>query len=250
MASFGENLRRERELRGIELAKIADATKICVRFLKAIEEDRWEVLPGGMFPRAFVRQYAGFLGLDVERTVAEFVRVRGAAWSAPPSPPQHARQKRRSREGWGATVFLVAVGLLGLGLMLIGRAPARRRAASATPSAAVTVRPSATPIAAPAPPASLMLELKAQQPCWVAARVDGESVMDRVLIAGESTTMQAAGEILLSVGNAGGLAVSVNGQPALPLGREGEVRRNIRIARDSLSALVEASVTVASSRSN
>ena len=63
MASFGENLRRERELRGVDLRDIADATKISVRFLQALEQDRVDVLPGGIFPRAFVRQYAKELGL-------------------------------------------------------------------------------------------------------------------------------------------------------------------------------------------
>ena len=67
MASFGENLRHEREMRGVSLREIADATKISVRFLQALEEDRVDVLPGGLFPRAFVKQYALFLGLDVDR---------------------------------------------------------------------------------------------------------------------------------------------------------------------------------------
>ena len=53
MGSFGENLRRERDLRGVSLREIADATKISSRFLQALEEDRLDVLPGGLFPRAF-----------------------------------------------------------------------------------------------------------------------------------------------------------------------------------------------------
>ena len=59
------------------LREIADATKISVRFLKALEEDRVDLLPGGLFPRAFVRQYARHLGLDAERYVAEFLYVAG-----------------------------------------------------------------------------------------------------------------------------------------------------------------------------
>ena len=50
MGSFGENLRRERELRGVSLREIADGTKITLRFLQALEEDRVDVLPGGLFP--------------------------------------------------------------------------------------------------------------------------------------------------------------------------------------------------------
>src|SRR5258708_17179959 len=79
MASFGENLRRERELRGIDLREMADATKISIRFLQALEQDRVDILPGGIFPRAFVRQYAKYLGLDPERLVAGFVYSHGGA---------------------------------------------------------------------------------------------------------------------------------------------------------------------------
>src|SRR5216683_1868756 len=79
MASFGENLRRERELRGIDLREMAEATKISIRFLQALEQDRVDILPGGIFPRAFVRQYAKYLGLDPDRLVAEFVYAHGAA---------------------------------------------------------------------------------------------------------------------------------------------------------------------------
>src|SRR4029450_13585399 len=77
MASFGENLRRERELRGIDLRDIADATKNSVRFLQALEQDRLDILPGGIFRRAFVRQYARSVGLDPERLVAEFIYAHG-----------------------------------------------------------------------------------------------------------------------------------------------------------------------------
>jgi len=79
MASFGEKLRREREMRGVSLREIADGTKISVRFLQALEEDRTDVLPGGLFPRAFVKQYALFLGLDPERAAADFVAQHGEA---------------------------------------------------------------------------------------------------------------------------------------------------------------------------
>ena len=102
MASFGETLRRERELRGVSLREIADETKISVRFLEALEQDRLEVLPGGVFRRAFVKQYARYLGLDPERLVAEFVYVHGEQVKDP-SPAA------RPREGSNpATLVLIA----------------------------------------------------------------------------------------------------------------------------------------------
>ncbi len=58
LASFGEELRREREIRGISLKEIADATKISKRFLDALERNDHMTLPAPVFTRGFVREYA------------------------------------------------------------------------------------------------------------------------------------------------------------------------------------------------
>ena len=58
MASFGENLRRERELRGVSLREIADDTKISIRFLQALEQDRVDILPGIRIARSSAVDYA------------------------------------------------------------------------------------------------------------------------------------------------------------------------------------------------
>lgn len=71
MASFGESLRRERELRGVSLQDIAASTKIGVRMLKAIEEDRLDKLPQGLFVRGFVREYARSLALDEQKVMTD-----------------------------------------------------------------------------------------------------------------------------------------------------------------------------------
>lgn len=75
MGSFGENLRREREMRGVTLDEIATSTKINPHLLRAIETDDFSKLPGGIFTRSFIRAYAGYLGLDEERVMAEFQLV-------------------------------------------------------------------------------------------------------------------------------------------------------------------------------
>ncbi|MFB3921692.1 MAG: helix-turn-helix domain-containing protein [Terriglobia bacterium] len=75
MASFGENLQREREMRGVSLQEISAATKIGVRFLQALETEDFGQLPGGIFTRSFIRAYARYLGLDEERVLADFQLV-------------------------------------------------------------------------------------------------------------------------------------------------------------------------------
>ena len=70
--NFGQRLKREREMRGVSRAEICAATRIGTRFLEALENEQWEVLPGGIFNRGFIRAVARFLGLDEDDLVAEY----------------------------------------------------------------------------------------------------------------------------------------------------------------------------------
>jgi cytoskeleton protein RodZ len=78
LATFGERLRREREMRGVSLNEIATATKIGTRSLKALEDEDFSKLPGGIFNKGFVRAYARFLGIDEDQAVADYVAAAGA----------------------------------------------------------------------------------------------------------------------------------------------------------------------------
>jgi cytoskeleton protein RodZ len=73
VASFGESLREARKARNITLQEIADITKIGTRTLQALENEQFDLLPGGIFNKGFVRSYARCVGLDEERTVAAYM---------------------------------------------------------------------------------------------------------------------------------------------------------------------------------
>ena len=252
MASFGEKLRRERELRGVDLHEIAESTKISVRFLKALEQDRVDVLPGGLFRKAFVRQYAEHLGLDADRFAADFVAEhRREEEASQPAPVD--RVPRRPRR-WKP--LLAAAGVVGAAAAYshfeLGKEPTPPLAAVPT---AITLPPDPV-YPPPAAEASedtsegLVLTISARQNCWVAVEVDGAPVLNRTLRRGETEVVEAEGEIVMSVGNAGGLAFKVNDRPGLSLGADGEVRKNIVITRQSLSSLVEEAPPVRTSHSS
>jgi cytoskeletal protein RodZ len=78
-SGFGERLRREREMRGISLDDISAATKIGTRLLRALEEEHFEALPGGIFNKGYVRAYAKYVGIGEEQTVAEYLTAAGEA---------------------------------------------------------------------------------------------------------------------------------------------------------------------------
>ncbi len=71
--SFGEELKRERELREITLREVSESTKISLRYLEALERNAFENLPGGVFNRGFVRAYSKFIGIDPESMVDAYL---------------------------------------------------------------------------------------------------------------------------------------------------------------------------------
>jgi cytoskeleton protein RodZ len=82
LPSFGEKLKQEREKRKITLEQISVSTKIGTRMLQALEEDKFNQLPGGIFNKGFVRAYSRFVGLDEDQTVADYLQASG---DAPPN---------------------------------------------------------------------------------------------------------------------------------------------------------------------
>src|SRR5882724_5691669 len=72
-SGFGAKLREARERRGVTLRQIANATKISVGVLESLERNDISKLPGGIFGRAFVRNYAIEVGLDPEATIEDFI---------------------------------------------------------------------------------------------------------------------------------------------------------------------------------
>jgi len=87
MPSVGDTLRRERLQRKLDLDQISRELKISRRLLDAIETDQYDLLPGSMFAKAFVRQYAGLLGLKGDRSLSRFNAPSNRHRSKSPNAP-------------------------------------------------------------------------------------------------------------------------------------------------------------------
>ena len=156
MASFGEILKRERELRGISLREISAATKISTRHLEALEESRIGALPGGLFNKGFIRAYALHVGIDPEEMVNNYLYDVGQMEAEDPLeavralvPPERRGAAVRWRQ-WGIIGAILAGGvLLFVVLSLSFRSPDTTdrpiaAAAAAAPEPAAANLPTAT----------------------------------------------------------------------------------------------------------
>ena len=249
---FGRKLREARERRGLSLRQIANATKISMITLEALERNDIARLPGGIFSRAFVRSYALEVGLDAEETIQEFMDQfpQDSVTAGHPATSQvedhdAVESDRRMASTFVRLVFLsIPVAVVVLYFATAGRrANAPRPAAvqvaePAAPSKPAVTEPSAAapaPEPTGAPPAvastavapdaasdRLVVQLKAVQRSWVSAIVDGQRAVQRVFQPGEEQTLDVRRDLVLTAGDGGAITVTLNGAAAKPIGPSGQ----------------------------
>lgn len=259
LASFGEELRREREIRGISLKEIADATKISKRFLDALERNDHRTLPAPVFTRGFVREYSRYVGLNAEEMVNRynFASANDDRIEKPPQvekypqtpvrdispkpprkrgiPPVYARIDRNLV----AAVFIAAA-LAGVAWWAVQH---RRADAEGTaePVASVATAPAPAPIIPPKPvvdDSTLRLVVEVIDNAWVVLEADGKTVVNDEMIRGQHRTFEANEAFRFrNIGNAAGLKLTLNGAVIPPLGADGEVIRNRIFDRAALEKL-------------
>jgi cytoskeleton protein RodZ len=209
---IGSSLRAAREHQKLGLADVERATHIRRKYLQALEDERWEVLPGTAYVKGFLRTYADFLGLASQRFVEEFTERFTPAEPFEPPALVRVRRRRRLRDA-RLLVFpllAVAVGLFSWRLASGGGGEPRPAYAPAPPSTRVRTT---TPKPAPTPAARARVELVAARgPCWLEARVGGKQVYARTLEQGGHARFVGR-RVWLRLGAPWNLVATVNGKP-------------------------------------
>ncbi|MGD2114122.1 MAG: helix-turn-helix domain-containing protein [Acidobacteriota bacterium] len=250
---FGPWLRRQREMREITLREISDASKISLRYLQALEDERFDLLPAMVFAKGFLRQYARYVGLDQDEVVNRFL-VAQQGDEPDEEDEQEGERDAAHRAGalegtWKYVVLIIALAIVLLGLVFLiphvfdggdgaetsepppGVAPPQTGGSAAAsapeparnePSGAVRTSPDLPP---EVPDAPLRVTLDFREDCWVEATVDGERRVSEMRVQGESLQLQAQESVELRLGNAGVVAVEVNGRPYPLDAGPGAVRR-------------------------
>jgi cytoskeleton protein RodZ len=258
-APFGDHLRREREMRGVSLEEISAATRISTRFLSALENDQWDLLPGGVFNRGFIRSVARFLGLNEDNLVAEYdleTKHRIEA-GVIPDPPMEMRR----HYGPAVIAFILLIAILAgawfgykyFGAQLAAHLRARHslpvtadRSPAAAPetahAAGLTADAGATPAPAadhspaavsPAPSGDptmprasaatpLQLKIEAGKPADLKVLSDGRTIYDGHVDAGNVMRFEARDSLEITSSDSGALLLELNGQTVAPLGLPGQ----------------------------
>lgn len=253
MGEVGDRLRQAREAKGLTLEQVEEITRIRRRYIQALEEEDYGQLPGEVFVRGFLRNYATVLGLDAQEILAASGRklpplvIPVSEGHGPPladslEPPR------------GHRVMAVVIGAMIVGGLALGAWTLRRYlAATATPApspsrpvaqasdtpgqvavqntatptppptATATAEPTQTPQPTVEPRVGVWLRVEFTQDTWMRVVVDGQVVREATLRAGQVQEWQGRERIEIRCGNAGGVRIWFNGQEQPALGGVGQV---------------------------
>lgn len=241
MDSIGVALRTEREKRGLSVEEAHESTKITVQNISALEEDRFDSFPNKVYARAFLRDYANFLGLDSSVLLTDYEDK----WS-PKAVPVSVPVKRPGSfwrvMGYTVLTIVIAAGLGAGGYFGWEKLERDRKIETearvvdpgiAEPDTATI--PDTPPVASPMPdtpkdpvappkppppvvaPQMQTLEMSAIRDVWVRVKVNGKTVFNKLLLKGQVKTFQGD-SINIRSGMAGAVQLKLNGQLLPSLG--------------------------------
>lgn len=259
MAGEGEKLRAAREMKAWSLNDAEEVTKIRARYLEALETEQYEIIPGIAYVKGFLQTYAKHLDLD-PREVLELFK---SSHVSEKKPPLKMPFNFSSLPFWRRPVIAVIMALLVISAVVvianwsthsqtpISYTPAPLPAApeenkvkntdsgtipSSSDSSSETQ--SSIPANSQEVPETegLIAQLVFNQTCWLLVKADGEVALEGEYSGGTTKELKAANKIeFVTVGNAGGLSVTLNGTVQPSMGSSGQVVNNIVLTKDSIS---------------
>ncbi|MDR7450245.1 MAG: DUF4115 domain-containing protein [Armatimonadota bacterium] len=242
---IGERLRNAREARGLALEALERQTYIRAAYLQALEEERFDRLPGRAYVKGFLRTYAAALGLDPDRLLeaypldAELPPIVGPAGVEVPIRPAVPRSRLRRAAAHVALVVAagaIIVGIVGYVQLREFNRPVPPEVAPSAPTVEPPPEPAPAPPSVPEPPpgpepgpepgaerpspsepaAGVTVEVTATGESWIRVAADGERLFQGIIREGDVRRWHARRQLTVRVGNAPAVQVRVNGRPFLP----------------------------------
>jgi cytoskeletal protein RodZ len=227
MTDIGSTLREARMRARIDISEVEARTKIRAKYLRAIENEEWDLLPGPVYVKSFLRTYGDYLGLDTRLLIDEFKRryERPSDHDLRPisslgrERERERRRRSRSLPPWmtvGAILIAVVVVLFVIGLGANNQN--KPSPTSALPGAhrhrATTPTATTTPVHRPVTPAVATLQLKPTGTVYVCVEDlrHRKLIPGRIFAAGAVVPVERRQVLLVTLGNAS-VQMTVNGRP-------------------------------------
>lgn len=239
MAGVGEQLRQARLRQGIDLKEAENATKIRSKYLEALENEEFNVLPGRIYVIGFLRTYAKFLNIDSEKLVENLKSTipdhEAVADQNPVSVINVSKPGRNKTVKllWLLILFIIiGIAIFSFNFILdfFMQSPQETIKPIPIETAPKNMEPPATPVDPPATPAQTqertgieLIVIVQQDKSWISVEADGRQEFRGIKAAGEQLEIVAEQVIRINFGNAGVVRVLKNGEDQGLIGNPGQV---------------------------
>jgi cytoskeleton protein RodZ len=226
---IGPTLREARVRKRLTLQQVEEDTKIRCRYLQALEDEEFDVLPGQAYAKGFLQSYASYLGLDPRVFIEEFNSRHAHAERDQLAGPSALRRPAHSRRTSGLVFFAVVAILVLASIYLLGlrggsdETPPKVNASALTPSKSPSpsVSPSTSGSPAPVGTSTVVIEA-ATAPCYIevfSGSLQQAAIFADTLPQGERKTYRPKGTLYIRVGgDPGALSLSLNDRPVATKG--------------------------------
>jgi len=247
METIGKYLKRVRETCGYSLEDVAGITRINLRYLEAIEEDDFAKIPGETFSHGFIRSFARCIGIsdeEISRKIRETLKTEPQAVNT--QNQDDMAERSVVRKPGKARIILPAAAAVILAALLIvlftsGRESGTIRNSKElkeVPAESIEVQPQVVAennqvVQKKVEP--VVLKVYARELTWISARIDDKETKEALLQPGDGVMWNGDEKVVITVGNAGGIDLDVNGKRLDPIGRRGEVIRDAVITSAGLN---------------
>jgi hypothetical protein len=237
--SLGAYLRRYRETAGLSVERVSARSRIVPRVIRALEEDRDDLLPAPVYVRGFIRAYCAEVGAPADEALARYDARVAPRPSAPPEPAAPPARRRRRLGAAAAALAIAGLAVAGSLLWLRG---VQSPALGGRPETSVTALGSQPPPAGPARPApppsaswpsgdpphstERVPVMRAVDPTWVRVTPEDGRPTEEVLAPGAVRQSRSAGRFRVTLGNAGDVELELDGRVLPALGERGDVVRD------------------------
>ena len=237
MFEIGNSLREARMRQGLDYPQVELATKIRVKYIRALEEDQFAVLPAQTYVKGFLRTYAEFLGLDGDLYLDEWNSRFAHPDEVPePEPPPSPRCRLGALRPLlaGVAIAVAVAGAAAWKLGSDGKTIHTQTSATATTAAQAPVRkpPAATPPAAPA----YAVFRAARGNCWLLVRSSGPAgpvLYERTLALGRTLRLPVSRALWVRIGAPWNLDLGIAGKAVTRLPT---VPANVLVSKSGVAA--------------
>jgi cytoskeletal protein RodZ len=222
--AIGQTLKNRRIQRNLTAEQVAQDTKIHIKFIRALEEERWQDFPARVYLEGFLKRYAEYLRLEEAPLVADLRHIfeeKNKPAFASPAPAQESDEDVLSPAAVRSLWLLFGIGVLAVALA-VSYVKIGKNSESHEDPASSNLSPAQTETVAA--PESFDLLMAAKSPVWSRVWVDDQVRFEGILAANVQKTWTVKEKLRIVSGNPALLAVSVAGASLQPKpGSGGEI---------------------------